>query len=107
MIPLKIYIAGPMRGYENHNFDEFFKAEKYLVFEGWLSENIINPARLDEEEGIDPETDDIDIRSILRRDITALMKCDSLYLLRGWARSEGARAEHAVASAMGMFLVYQ
>jgi hypothetical protein len=105
MIQLKIYIAGPMRGYDNHNFDEFFKAEEHLRHKGYL--DIVNPAQLDKDDGIDPNVDDVDIKSILRRDITHLMKCNSLFLLRGWEKSEGARAEHSVASAMGMFMWYQ
>jgi hypothetical protein len=105
MKQLKIYIAGPMRGYENHNFDEFFKAETHLNRKGYS--DIVNPARLDEEEGIDPNVESIDIKEVLSRDITHLMECNAVYLLRGWERSEGARAEHSVASAMGMFMWYQ
>jgi hypothetical protein len=105
MKDLKIYIAGPMRGYENHNFDEFFSAEAHLRRKGYI--HIINPAQLDKDEGIDPDVDEIDIRSILRRDITHLMECNAVFLLRGWEKSEGAKAEHSIASAMGMFMWYQ
>ena len=38
----KIYIAGPMSGHPNGNFEAFFAKEKQLLSEGW---DVVNPAR--------------------------------------------------------------
>lgn len=47
--------------------------------------------------------DDRDIRMVMFRDIEALaLKCDGLYMLRGWRDSLGARAEYHFGLATGM-----
>ena len=44
---LKIYIAGPMRGYKNLNHEAFDRAEKNLKSK--IIYDPINPAKLDKE----------------------------------------------------------
>ena len=39
-----IYVAGPMRGYENYNYPAFDRCSRVLREQGW---NAINPAELD------------------------------------------------------------
>ena len=43
-----IYVAGPMRGYENYNFPAFDRCSRVLREQGW---NVINPAELDKDAG--------------------------------------------------------
>jgi hypothetical protein len=44
----RVYIAGPMTGHRNYNFEEFFSAEARLLAYGM---DPVNPARHDIEEG--------------------------------------------------------
>lgn len=104
---LKIYIAGPMRGYPNNNHDAFDRAEDDLEKKKiW---NTINPARVDREEGVDPANDmtKLELKQALKRDVDLIFDCDCMYMLHGWAKSEGARMEHALATALGMGVYYQ
>lgn len=104
---LKIYIAGPMRGYPNNNHAEFDRAEEHL-----LKKEIyipINPARIDREAGVNPADDmtKLELRDALKRDFDLIFDCHAMYMLSGWGRSDGARAEHALAIAMGMGIYYE
>ena len=101
----KPYIAGPMRGVPRFNFPAFEVAEKYLISVGMEP---YNPARVDIEMGYDPYAlpDDWDwwtlpegllMEDIAQRDLSAVIDCDSIYLLEGWENSAGARSEVAVA----------
>ncbi len=101
-----LYIAGPMRGKPRLNWDAFFDAEAKLQAAGY---NVINPARLDQERGIDPDTFDPETdlaQNVLRQIVVSdLMKIanldpargDGIALLDGWDYSVGARAEYHVA----------
>lgn len=96
------YIAGPMRGYPNYNFDMFAQARDWLR-QGGL--NAVCPAELDLCEGFNPSTTmpSVDIASAFSRDIYELMdKCDSILMLPGWEKSVGANAELAVAEMLGL-----
>ena len=107
MKKLKIYIAGPMRGYERNNHDAFNRAEKLLIKKGiW---DPVNPARADREEGVDPDDDmsKLELKQALHRDVNLIFDCDCMYMLTGWGRSEGARMEHALALALSMAIHYQ
>ncbi len=103
---MKIYVCGPMRGRPQFNFPAFFVAEGYLRSEGW---DVVNPAQFDQEEGVDWQGNEggvlpegFDVKETARRDLDALLSCDAIYLLRGWSRSMGAQAEHAVARWCGL-----
>ncbi len=97
MIAKKIYIAGPMSGYDNLNFPRFYEIEDRLKAEGW---DVVNPARLDEEVGIDPAnppTSDYNYTECALRDVRALLDCEAIYLMDGWQHSRGASWERALA----------
>ncbi len=40
-------------------------------------------------------------------DIEMLRRCDAIYMLPGWENSTGARAEHEVALAAGLLVLYE
>ena len=85
-----IYLAGPMRGQPDLNFPTFNRVAAHL--RAWGSV-VFNPAEFGEGGGI---------RSIFIEDVEALMQCDLLVLLPGWKDSLGAKAEYALARAVGM-----
>ena len=101
----KIYIAGPMTGYPNGNWDVFQAKETQLVSAGW---EVINPARMDAETGIDPNSmGEYDYEDCARRDIDVLVNCDAIYMLAGFQFSKGACWERALAKHLGIKRYYE
>lgn len=110
----KIYIAGPMRGIPQYNFPEFDAAAEKLFNQGW---DPVNPAELDRKLGYYPEEmlEDSDwnslpegfpLKEIVAKDIEALIECDAIYMLAGWEKSKGAKAEIAVAILLGLEVLF-
>lgn len=85
---MNIYIAGPMTGKPELNFPAFFSAEEHLRKAG---HNPINPARLNQEVGM--EHDEF---VVLDLEIIAVM-ADAIALLPGWEQSVGAYQEYSLA----------
>lgn len=106
---LKIYIAGPMRGYPHFNFHAFYRAEEHLKQLGY---EVGNPARMDDESG-GPEQytvlpGDEGIRLAMERDLTWIAKnADAVYMLEGWEQSSGANAEWTLAKTLGLDIYYE
>ena len=101
----KIYIAGPMTGLPNGNFEVFYAKETQLRSGGW---NVINPARMDVETGIDPNAmGEYEYEDCARRDIAVLVDCDAIYMLAGFQFSKGACWERALAKHLGIKRYYE
>ena len=43
----------------------------------------------------------------MEKDLSALLRCDGIYMLDNWGSSKGARIERAVAMELGLSIVYQ
>lgn len=103
---MKIYIAGPMTGYDQWNFPAFFEAEETLLKLGY---QVINPAHNDgpdlfsalESAGV-PERPNHSWAWYMRRDLPHVMEADALCVLPGWRESRGASLEVHVARALGL-----
>jgi hypothetical protein len=93
--PDGIYIAGPMTGHPNHNFDEFFRVAGKLRRAGY---RVVNPAELNPDKPSYPIA--------MRRDIAQMLTCDTIMLLPGWERSDGAFAEFHIARILQMSFLY-
>lgn len=111
---MRVYIAGPMRNHAQYNFPAFDAAAEKLRAEGY---KVINPADMDRESGLCPSKlpDDwdwstyppgTDASEFVDRDLDALATCDAIYMLPGWEDSQGASAEHAVATWRGLTVFY-
>lgn len=103
-----IYISGGMRGLKRFNHDAFDQAEKNLLEDGF--EQVVNPARIDRENGFDPDRHDesfFELEVLIRRDVDAVLSCDYVYMLRGWEKSVGATAELALAHWAKKKVLYQ
>lgn len=104
---MRIYIAGPMRGYERYNFPAFDAAERHLREQG---HSVLSPAAMDREvgfnEGRDKATPEF-IHNAIRRDMQAITTCDAIYLLKGWSRSSGATLELQMAKFLGLRIFYE
>ena len=104
------YVCGPMTNYPALNHPAFFEAENLLVAQGF---RVINPARHDREIGLVPDSTVTDTSeefytTVLRWDIGKLLsEVDTVYVLPGWQRSRGCRAELAVARIIGLEVLYE
>ncbi|QPC43477.1 DUF4406 domain-containing protein [Kaustia mangrovi] len=111
---MNIYVAGPMRGIPEFNFPAFHAAAARLRAEG---HNVFNPAERDIERhgGIDVSKGNAEgceetaakehgfsLRQALADDTRYIcLEADAIALLPGWETSRGARAEKALADALG------
>lgn len=87
---MKLYAAGPMRGYPEHNYPAFFEAAEQVRAAGHVA---YNPA----------EHDAGTLRPNLTSDLTWIgLVADGVVLLPGWEASLGATAEAALARAIGI-----
>lgn len=105
------YIAGPMSGYENHNASAFYEGEAYLIASGIPDKNIFNPIRhegsLMVQQGLVRDQQEA-YRMCMAIDCDWICKyATAIYMLRGWERSPGAKAEHALAVCLGLRIIYQ
>lgn len=119
----RLYQAGPMRGREHYNFNEFERGKNYLQ---WLGHEVISPHDLDILHGnvyyhakawltargrireflwveLTPE---FNMERALKMDVSALAQCDAISLLPGWEDSEGCAVERAVAELLKMPIHY-
>ena len=96
------YLAGPMRGYPRFNFDAFEATTAQLRAAGLT---VISPHEMDLARGFDPDSSPFtaaDYSAAMRLDVAAILTVDLVVTLRGWALSEGACTEVAVARAIGL-----
>lgn len=101
---MKIYLAGPMRGIPNFNFPAFHYAAAKLRQEG---HTVFSPAEKGEETELtnNPEAQEsLEFRrKVFRLDTDYICReADTVALLKGWEKSSGARAEKALADAIGL-----
>ena len=116
---MKLYLAGPMRGYPQFNFPAFHEAAAQLREEG---HEVFSPAERDiaRHNGVDISAGNstgceetasrlhgFDLREALAEDTQWICKhADGVALLPGWEISKGARAEYALAAALGLPIVF-
>lgn len=103
---MRIYLAGPMTGYEHYNFPAFDAAAYHLRR---LGHEVFNPADNDRENGFDAmglkgddaEQHGFDLRTALKQDLSWI--CDhaeAVAVLPHWEASKGAKTEVALARAL-------
>lgn len=123
----KVYIAGPMTGYEYFNFPAFDNAYEALKYSyGFADRDIFSPADHDRmllkksNYWMPQESDSTgpwkawsipgapDLRTMLGQDLEWICKeATHIYMLKGWEKSSGARTEHTLAVALGLEIMYQ
>lgn len=113
-----VYIAGPMRGIPHFNFPAFRAAAEHLRRQG---HGVFSPAEHDNHRhGVDISADNVtgdeaiaardhgfSLREALEIDLTWICRnATAIAMLPGWETSNGARAEHAAAVALGLRIIY-
>lgn len=102
-----VYIAGPMTGLKDYNFDAFDEKAHLFKEKGY---EVINPAELSRNYaaamGID--LNEITVRECAQTNLKHIVaRATHMYMLNGWQYSKEAKAEHAVAEWLGMTIMYQ
>ena len=113
---MRIYLAGPMRGYPHFNFPAFDHATFFLRAEG---HEVFSPAERDRKQypqiewntnssiAVAEEADGFSLREALAADISWIcLHAEAIALLPGWEKSAGARAEWATGVALGLKFFY-
>ena len=92
----RVYISGPITG-DPDAWTRFHNAEGMKVKEGF---DVMNPFDNGVNEGSSWDEHMI-------ADIRMLMLCDSIFMLKGWQSSRGARIEFKIAEEMGMNILFE
>jgi hypothetical protein len=110
---MKVYLAGPMRGYPEFNFPAFHGAARALRAKGY---EVFNPAESDENTGFDTsglsgtdkelEHASFDLRSAILTDLTWIGRhAEAVVTLDGWEKSSGANLEVGLARFLSLPVV--
>lgn len=116
---MRLYLAGPMRGFPEFNFPAFHAAAAQLRAAG---HEVFSPAEKDiERHGTDISAGNktgseaeatakhgFDLRVALADDLAWICaNAEGIALLQGWSHSSGANAEYATARALGLHAIFQ
>lgn len=94
----RIYISGAITGTDDY-MERFAKAEKELTDQGY---SVVNPAKVNAQL---PE--DTDYEDYMKMSFCMLSMCESIYLLRGFDKSRGAKRELEFAKSENMEIMYE
>lgn len=96
----KIYISGRMTDDPQHEYK--FNAAVEKLMKDYI---VVNPVDISIE--VDGTINNATYKDYLKADIKKLMGCDAIYMLSGWEQSKGAKAEHSIAVALDMKIIYE
>lgn len=91
-----LYIAGPMTGLPNHNYDAFNEAAEQLRAAGFT---VLNPVDIDTD-GTEPG--EKPWVWYMRRTLKMMLDADAIATLPGWRNSRGASIEVDTADRIGI-----
>jgi len=105
---LDVYLAGPMRGYDQFNFPAFDAAAERLR---QLGHTVFSPAERDRGIGFDETKNSLEgfsVTDAMQADLAYIIRpeTDGIVLLPGWEKSKGANIEKTVAEAVGKRVMY-
>ena len=90
---MKVYISGAITN--NPDYEQQFKeAEKSLISSGYA---VINPVK---DKGFE-------YKDYIDMGLCELMKCDAIYMMKGYKESKGALLELKYAKTVGLEIMYE
>lgn len=96
---MKLYIAGPMTGYEQFNYPAFLDAAARLRSAGY---EVVSPTQTTDDVPPADYEPDKPWEWYVRHALIAMLDCDGVALLPDWWKSRGARIERDLAEAVAM-----
>ena len=102
---MKLYLAGPMRGFPGFNFPAFHAAARRLRAEG---HEVFNPAEKGAEKDAPATQSSLEFRRLVFGLDTAWIcsEAEGIVMLPRWVESRGAFAEWSLANALGLPIRY-
>jgi hypothetical protein len=97
---VKVFVSGPMTGYEHYNFAAFQAAEAELADVGLTPVSLRQVVEMVDEGKVTRTNEEY-----MRWAVDLLRECDALTLLRNWERSDNARFEAHLAQKLGKPIV--
>ena len=94
----RIYISGKITGTDDY-MERFAKAEKYLITKGY---SVLNPAKVNAQMPSDTTYDEY-----MQMALTMLQMADSIYMLKNWQDSNGAKIEHQIATMLKIDILFE
>lgn len=94
----RIYISGKITGTDDY-MERFAKAEKYLIMKGY---SVLNPAKVNAQMPSDTIYDEY-----MQIALTMLQMADSIYMLKDWQDSNGAKIEHQIATMLKIDILFE
>lgn len=96
----RVFISGPMSGYEDFNYPAFHQAADQLKDRY----DIISPAHNQDGEPLQPPQpgQEKPWDHYMRESLRKLMDAECIYMLPGWNQSRGARIEHHLAEVLNI-----
>lgn len=96
----KIYISGKISGLPYKDaYEKFENREKQLDIIGYET---VNPMKIHNCEDRTKPWEDY-----MSEDIPFLLKCNSIYMMKCWGQSKGARVEYAIAKELGFNIIFE
>jgi hypothetical protein len=104
----KIYISGKITEFlpekQLLNEEKFYQAEEFIK-SLVPTAKIYNPPKIAKLIAFIYE--DPDYKTFLYNTIEYLWRCDAIFMLKNWKLSKGAKAEHAIAEALNLKILYE
>lgn len=94
---MKVYLSGAITNNPDY-MQEFKQAEELLTA---LGHEVVNPTILD------CASKYLDYAEFMIFDLQLLRKCDAIYFLGSWSKSDGAKIEKMVAKKMGIRIIHE
>ena len=94
----RVYISGPITGTTDY-IQRFDKAEQTLADAGY---EVVNPARVNMNL---PES--TTHQEYMEVSFTLMTLCDTVYMMKGWDKSNGCRQEFEYASRHGISITFE
>lgn len=102
---MKIFISGPMTGFEHFNFPKFDAWEKKLNAEGHQAVNPAHISRKFKKAEILAYGDKF--KQMVSEQLELEKSCDAILLLDGWEKSQGVRAELKTAIELDLKIILE